>query len=134
LLGQGAPVAVAEALDVGDEDLVLLRRPWPPLEAHLLAARSPPHCDLLLLPVELCLCVCLVEVFVGVEGGRCVFVFGDGSTVVYPWSWSCWSARVESRGCPGIYAWNWEAVVVALRARAQCNQATEVSRKVVPLI
>jgi hypothetical protein len=43
LLGQRAPVAVAEALDVRDQDLVLLRRPWPPLEPHLLAARSPPH-------------------------------------------------------------------------------------------
>jgi hypothetical protein len=44
LLGEGAPVAVAEALDVGDEDPVLLGRPRALVQTHLLAARSPPHC------------------------------------------------------------------------------------------
>jgi hypothetical protein len=43
LLGQGAPVAVAVALDVSHQDPVLLRRPGTPLEPHLLAARSATH-------------------------------------------------------------------------------------------
>jgi hypothetical protein len=29
---------------VSDEDRVFLRRPRPPLEPQLLAARRPPHC------------------------------------------------------------------------------------------
>jgi hypothetical protein len=41
--GHGAPVAGAVLLDVGDQDDVLLRRPWPLLDAHLVAARRPPH-------------------------------------------------------------------------------------------
>jgi hypothetical protein len=45
LLGEGAPVAVAEAQDVGDEDPVLLGGPRALVETHLLAARSPPHCS-----------------------------------------------------------------------------------------
>jgi hypothetical protein len=34
---------VAVALDVRHQDPVLLRRPRPPLQPHLLAARSAPH-------------------------------------------------------------------------------------------
>ena len=41
--GHGAPVAGAVLLDVGHQDDVLLRRPWPLLDAHLVAARRPPH-------------------------------------------------------------------------------------------
>jgi hypothetical protein len=121
LLGQRAPVAVAEALDVVDQDLVLLGRPWPLLEPHLLAARSPPHylvlLDLLLRRVlsasavrfARLACLCRGEVWgnaarQGEEGEACacclpcLFVFGDGSTVLV-----AVKARVESRGCPAIY-------------------------------
>jgi dienelactone hydrolase len=41
--GHGPPVAGAVLLDVGDEDDVLLRRPWTLLDPHLVAARRPPH-------------------------------------------------------------------------------------------
>ena len=43
ILGEGAPVALAVLLDVGDELLVLLRRPRPLLQPALLAARRAPH-------------------------------------------------------------------------------------------
>ena len=45
LLGQGAPVGVAELLNVGDEAHVLLGRPGAPVEPDLGAARCPafPH-------------------------------------------------------------------------------------------
>ena len=49
--GHGAPVAGAVLLDVGHQDDVLLRRPWPLLDAHLVAARRPPH------PLGRCLAV-----------------------------------------------------------------------------
>jgi len=39
----GAPVAGAVLLDVGDEDEVLLRRPGALLDALLVAARRPHH-------------------------------------------------------------------------------------------
>lgn len=42
-LGENAPVAGSVGLDVVDEQLVLLRRPWPLLDALAVAARSPPH-------------------------------------------------------------------------------------------
>jgi hypothetical protein len=38
---------VAVALDVRHQGPVLLRRPWPPLQTHLLAARSAPHLSLI---------------------------------------------------------------------------------------
>jgi hypothetical protein len=41
--GDGAPVAGAVLLDVGDEDEVLLRRPRALLHALLVAARRPHH-------------------------------------------------------------------------------------------
>ena len=41
--GHGAPVAGAVLLDVGHQDDVLLRRPWPLLDPHLVAARRPAH-------------------------------------------------------------------------------------------
>ena len=77
MLGQRAPVAVAEALDVGDEDLVLLRRPRALLEARLLAAGSPPHCG------RSIFLLCLFVALRGgqAEGGRVrSLVSGDGST------------------------------------------------------
>ena len=49
--GHGAPVAGAVLLDVGHQDDVLLRRPWPLLDAHLVAARRPPHSRSSLRPV-----------------------------------------------------------------------------------
>ena len=42
-LGEHAPVAGSVGLDVVDEQLVLLGRPWPLLDALAVAARSPPH-------------------------------------------------------------------------------------------
>lgn len=42
----GAPVAGAMVLDVGDEHQVLLGRPWPFLHAVLVAARRPAHLSL----------------------------------------------------------------------------------------
>jgi hypothetical protein len=43
-LGEQAPAAMAVGLDVVDEELVLLRRPGPLLEAlGPVAARRPPH-------------------------------------------------------------------------------------------
>jgi hypothetical protein len=41
--GHGPPVAGAVLLDVGDEDDVLLGRPWTLLDPHLVAARRTPH-------------------------------------------------------------------------------------------
>ena len=45
VLRHGAPVPRAVLLDVGDEDDVLLRRPWPLLHAGatIVAAWWPPH-------------------------------------------------------------------------------------------
>lgn len=43
ILGQGPPVTLPVGLDVVQEDGVLLRRPPPSLQPHLLAARSSPH-------------------------------------------------------------------------------------------
>lgn len=43
VLGHGAPVPGAMLLDVGDEDDVLLGRPWPLLDPLLVAARRPSH-------------------------------------------------------------------------------------------
>jgi hypothetical protein len=45
--GHGPPVARAVLLDVGDEDDVLLGRPWTLLDPHLVAARRTPHPSLL---------------------------------------------------------------------------------------
>ena len=62
-LGEQAPAPVAVGLDVVDEELVLLRRPGPLLDAHLVAARRPPH------PLGRCLavgCGCLQLVDVAV--------------------------------------------------------------------
>ena len=42
-LGYEAPAAMAVGEEEGDELLVLLRRPRPLLQAHLLAARLPAH-------------------------------------------------------------------------------------------
>jgi hypothetical protein len=41
--GQRAPAAVAVLVNVGEQVLVLLRRPRPPLQSVLVAARRSPH-------------------------------------------------------------------------------------------
>jgi hypothetical protein len=43
ILGEGAPVALPVLVDVGDEPLVLLRRPRPFLQPGLVTARRAPH-------------------------------------------------------------------------------------------
>jgi hypothetical protein len=51
VLGHGPPVPRAVLLDVGDEDDVLLRRPWPFLDSNaVVTARRPPHAASLLQP------------------------------------------------------------------------------------
>jgi len=47
-LGHGAPAALAVGEEEADELLVLLRRPRALLQPHLVAARLPPHYNLLL--------------------------------------------------------------------------------------
>ena len=42
-LWHGAPAALAVVEEEADELLVLLRRPRPLLQPHLVAARLPPH-------------------------------------------------------------------------------------------
>jgi hypothetical protein len=42
-LGHGAPAALAVGEEEADELLVLLRRPRPLLQTHLVAAWLPPH-------------------------------------------------------------------------------------------